>query len=97
MISRVVQIETRNKELHTQASEHASKLDSAILWDFLVSLLHTASLRLLPRRAISFGNRPAGELHPRAVSRAAVVSLGSCFGRALLLVNSYIRRTAGEL
>ncbi len=31
-----------------------SKLDLSVLWDFLVSLLHTFSLRILPRRAISF-------------------------------------------
>ncbi len=33
----------------------ASKLDLAIFWDFLISLLHSLSFRLLPRRAISFG------------------------------------------
>ena len=32
-----------------------SKLDLAIFWDFLISLLHSLCLRLLPRRAISFG------------------------------------------
>ena len=32
-----------------------SKLDLAIVWDFLISILHNLSLRLLPRRAISFG------------------------------------------
>ena len=32
-----------------------SKLDIAVFWDFLISLLHSLSLRLLPRRAISFG------------------------------------------
>ena len=31
-----------------------SKLDLAIFWDFLISILHTLSFRLLPRRAISF-------------------------------------------
>ena len=31
-----------------------SKLDLAIFWDFLISILHSLSLRLLPRRAISF-------------------------------------------
>ena len=36
-------------------SHGTSKLDIAIFWDFLISLLHTLSLRLLPRRAISFG------------------------------------------
>jgi len=33
----------------------SSKLDLAVFWDFLISLLHSLSLRLLPRRAISFG------------------------------------------
>jgi len=33
----------------------SSKLDLAIFWDFLISLLHSLSFRLLPRRAISFG------------------------------------------
>ncbi len=32
-----------------------SKLDLAIFWDFLISILHSLSFRLLPRRAISFG------------------------------------------
>ena len=31
-----------------------SKLDKAIIWDWLVSLLHTATGRIVPRRAISF-------------------------------------------
>ncbi|MFM7674313.1 MAG: glycosyltransferase [Synechococcus sp.] len=33
----------------------ASKLDLAVFWDFLISILHSLSFRLLPRRAISFG------------------------------------------
>ena len=32
-----------------------SKLDIAIVWDFLISILHNISYRILPRRAISFG------------------------------------------
>ena len=32
-----------------------SKLDLAIIWDFLISILHNISYRILPRRAISFG------------------------------------------
>ena len=32
-----------------------SKLDIAIVWDFIISILHNLTLRLLPRRAISFG------------------------------------------
>ena len=32
-----------------------SKLDIAIIWDFLISIIHNLTLRLLPRRAISFG------------------------------------------
>ncbi len=38
-----------------QPREHgSSKLDLAILWDFFISLIHSISFRLLPRRAISF-------------------------------------------
>ncbi len=32
-----------------------SKLDIAIVWDFLISIIHNFTLRLLPRKAISFG------------------------------------------
>ena len=32
-----------------------SKLDNAVVWDWLVSLVHTATFRVLPRRAVSFG------------------------------------------
>ena len=32
-----------------------SKFDIAIVWDFLISILHNFTLRLIPRRAISFG------------------------------------------
>lgn len=32
-----------------------SKLDMAIFWDFLISILHNLCFRLLPRRAISYG------------------------------------------
>ncbi|WP_254933443.1 glycosyltransferase [Cyanobium sp. WAJ14-Wanaka] len=32
----------------------SSKLDLAIFWDFLISILHSLSFRILPRRAISF-------------------------------------------
>ena len=32
-----------------------SKLDLAIIWDFFISILHNFTLRLIPRRAISFG------------------------------------------
>ena len=31
-----------------------SKLDLAVFWDFLISVLHSLTLRVLPRRAISF-------------------------------------------
>ena len=62
----------------------SSKLDSAILWDFLVSLLHTASLRLLPRRAISFGLVGAsGVLVQLAITALLMTLLGLNFQRAL--------------
>ena len=62
----------------------SSKLDSAILWDFLVSLLHTASLRLLPRRAISFGLVGAsGVLVQLAVTALLMTLLRLSFQQAL--------------
>lgn len=33
----------------------SSKLDNAVVWDWLVSVLHTACFRVVPRRAVSFG------------------------------------------
>ena len=32
-----------------------SKLDLAIVWDFLISIIHNLTLRIIPRRAVSFG------------------------------------------
>ena len=62
----------------------SSKLDSAILWDFLVSLLHTASLRLLPRRAISFGLVGASGVLVQLITTALLMSLpGLSFQQAL--------------
>ena len=41
--------------LFFQPRKHGtSKLDVAIVWDFLVSLIHTTLGRIIPRKAISF-------------------------------------------
>ncbi|MFZ9149206.1 glycosyltransferase family 2 protein [Vulcanococcus sp.] len=49
-------LETAEVPLTFQARTYgSSKLDLAIFWDFLISILHSLSFRLLPRRAISFG------------------------------------------
>ena len=32
-----------------------SKLDLAIIWDFIISIIHNFTLRIIPRRAVSFG------------------------------------------
>ncbi len=49
-----------------------SKLDIAIVWDFLVSLIHSLSKRLIPRKAISFAFVGiTGVLVPIAVVLAA--------------------------
>ncbi len=73
------------KALIFQPRRHgSSKLDSAILWDFLVSLLHTASLRLLPRRAISFGLVGASGVLVQLITTALLMSLpGLSFQQAL--------------
>ncbi|MGB1622561.1 MAG: glycosyltransferase [Synechococcus sp.] len=61
-----------------------SKLDLAILWDFVVSLLHTATLRLLPRRAISFGLVGASGVVVQLVTTALLMGLiGLTFQHAL--------------
>jgi len=61
-----------------------SKLDIAILWDFVVSLLHTATLRLLPRRAISFGLVGASGVVVQLITTALLMGLiGLPFQQAL--------------
>ena len=61
-----------------------SKLDSAVLWDFVVSLIHTASLRLLPRRAISFGLVGASGVVVQLITTALLMALfGLAFQQAL--------------
>ncbi|QEY33531.1 glycosyltransferase family 2 protein [Synechococcus sp. RSCCF101] len=35
--------------------EGVSKLDNAVVWDLAVSMVHSLCLRLIPRRAVSFG------------------------------------------
>ena len=52
-----------------------SKLDMAVLWDFVVSLIHTATLRLLPRRAISFGLVGASGVAVQLLSTALLMGL----------------------
>ena len=53
----------------------SSKLDLAILWDFAVSLTHTATFRLLPRRAISFGLVGASGVVVQLICTALLMSL----------------------
>ena len=53
----------------------SSKPDLAILWDFMVSLIHTATLRLLPRRAISFGLVGASGVMVQLLSTALLMGL----------------------
>ncbi len=53
----------------------SSKLDLAVLWDFVVSLIHTSTLRLLPRRAISFGLVGASGVVVQLLSTALLMGL----------------------
>ena len=42
--------------LNFQERRHGnSKLDLAIIWDFIISIIHNFTFRIMPRRAISFG------------------------------------------
>ena len=63
-----------------------SKLDLAIFWDFLISILHSLSLRLLPRRAISFGLVGASGVVVQLLATKLLMGLaGLSFGAALPL------------
>ena len=62
----------------------SSKLDLAIFWDFLISILHSLSLRLLPRRAISFGLVGASGVVVQLLATQLLMGLaGLPFGQAL--------------
>lgn len=62
----------------------SSKLDLAIFWDFLISILHSLSLRLLPRRAISFGLVGAsGVVVQLLVTQLLMALIGLGFEQAL--------------
>ena len=64
----------------------SSKLDLAIFWDFLISILHSLSLRLLPRRAISFGLVGlSGVLVQLLTCQLLMTAAGLTFARALPL------------
>jgi len=70
--------------LHFQPRGYgSSKLDVAVLWDFGVSILHTLSLRLLPRRAISFGLVGASGFLVQLLVTRLVMLLGVAFAQAL--------------
>ena len=61
----------------------SSKLDYAVLWDFVVSLIHTALFRLLPRRAISFGLVGISGVAVQLIITWFVMALGLSFQQAL--------------
>ena len=64
----------------------ASKLDLAIFWDFLISVLHSLCFRLLPRRAISFALVGlSGVVVQLLVTRALMLGDQLSFERALPL------------
>ena len=61
----------------------SSKLDYAVLWDFVISLIHTALFRLLPRRAISFGLVGVSGVVVQLIITSLVMTLGLSFQQAL--------------
>ncbi|MFO7629682.1 MAG: glycosyltransferase family 2 protein [Prochlorococcaceae cyanobacterium] len=67
-------------------SSGSSKLDLAVFWDFLISILHSLSLRLLPRRAISFGLVGlSGVVVQLALCQGLMALVGLTFAQALPL------------
>ena len=61
----------------------SSKLDLAIFWDFLISILHSLSLRLLPRRAISFGLVGVSGVAVQLLATQLLMAVGLGFKQAL--------------
>ena len=61
----------------------SSKLDLAIFWDFLISILHSLSLRLLPRRAISFGLVGVSGVAVQLLATQVLMAAGLGFEQAL--------------
>ncbi|MEB3234658.1 MAG: glycosyltransferase family 2 protein [Cyanobacteriota bacterium] len=78
-------LRTAEVPLQFQPRSHgSSKLDLAIFWDFLISILHSVSLRLLPRRAISFALVGAsGVFVQLLVTQVFMAVLGLGFEQAL--------------
>ena len=62
-----------------------SKLDYAILWDFIVSLLHAASFHILPRRAISFGLVGTSGVAVQLIMTSLLMTFGLSFQQAIPL------------
>ena len=63
----------------------SSKLDYAVLWDFVISLIHTSTFRILPRRAISFGLVGASGVVIQLLSTFILMTIGLSFPQALPL------------
>jgi len=62
----------------------SSKLDPAIFWDFLISILHSFSFRILPRRAISFGLVGLSGVTVQLIVNSVLINIGGItFGTAL--------------
>jgi dolichol-phosphate mannosyltransferase len=61
----------------------SSKLDLAVFWDFLVSLLHSLCLRVLPRRAISFALVGLSGVAVQLLVAQLLMLLGLAFQQAL--------------
>jgi dolichol-phosphate mannosyltransferase len=63
--------------LRFQPRNHGtSKLDIAIFWDFMISVLHNLTLRLLPRRAISFGLVGVSGVFVQLLATKALMQIG---------------------
>ena len=63
----------------------SSKLDYAVLWDFVISLIHTSTFRILPRRAISFGLVGASGVVIQLLCTFILMTIGLSFAQSLPL------------
>ncbi|WP_320673551.1 glycosyltransferase family 2 protein [Prochlorococcus sp. MIT 1341] len=74
-----------------------SKLDLAILWDFLISVLHTLTLRLLPRRAISFALVGSGGVLVQLLSTEVLMIIFQLAFQKALPISVIIAATSNYL
>ncbi len=74
-----------------------SKLDLSIMWDYLISLIHTITLRILPRRAISFGLVGSIGVFVQLISTQVILALTNLSFEQALPISVVLAATSNYL